>query len=100
MATPWSRLTTSTIPGSFFSSAAFEDCGPLPRTGGRTNVAYAIPGTRASMPYLAAPVVLAGTSTRGMPLPSSRYSPGFFRSLVASSADGVAGGVAKDAISP
>jgi hypothetical protein len=39
-------------------------------------------------------------STRGTPLPSRRYSPGFFRSLVASITGGVAGGVAKDAISP
>ncbi len=61
-------FTTAETPPGFAPTAASEP----PTAGACTTTACCMPGTRTSMPYSAAPRVLAGMSTRGTDVPMMR----------------------------
>ncbi len=62
--------TTFSTPGTFIAALASCEASLPPNTGGRAMTAYFMPGILASMPYMAAPVVMSKRSVIGvLPLP-------------------------------
>jgi hypothetical protein len=65
-----SIVTTFSTPGTSIAASALNDTTLPPNTGGRATTAYFMPGSFASMPYVARPVVMSYRSTIGIaPLP-------------------------------
>ena len=99
-ATPKGRGMTFVTPLIFMTSSLLMPSALAPSIGVCRTVAYTMPGTCTSMPYVAVPLTLEGTSTRPMSLrPINRNCDGFLRSsgLICGSS---AGTVANLATSP
>ena len=82
---PLGTCTTCSTPFTAFAFAASNDFTFAPKTGARATSAVRRPGSRASMPNFALPVIFSGVSSRRVALPISFHS---LRSLSATSFGG------------